>query len=120
MRVVHRLSSGRAGFDLCPVHLTFFVDKVGLGDSFLLSLSLHMFSMPVFIFVLSSSEEQAGEVWEPSKRGTIFPKSGATARKFLFKRGTHTSETLTRTIQGVTGGTDQTSGECSLGQTIPI
>ena len=23
-------------------------------------------------------------------------------------------------IQGVTGGTDQTSGECSLGQTIPI
>ena len=25
-----------------------------------------------------------------------------------------------KTIQGVTGGTDQTSGECSLGQTIPI
>ena len=25
-----------------------------------------------------------------------------------------------RDIQGVTGGTDQTSGECSLGQTIPI
>ena len=24
------------------------------------------------------------------------------------------------TIQGVTGGTDQTSGECSLGETIPI
>ena len=24
------------------------------------------------------------------------------------------------TIQGVTGGTDQTSGECLLGQTIPI
>ena len=23
-------------------------------------------------------------------------------------------------VQGVTGGTDQTSGECSLGQTIPI
>jgi len=23
-------------------------------------------------------------------------------------------------IQSVTGGTDQTSGECSLGQTIPI
>ena len=23
-------------------------------------------------------------------------------------------------IQGVTGGTDQTSGECSLGQTVPI
>ena len=23
-------------------------------------------------------------------------------------------------IQGVTGGMDQTSGECSLGQTIPI
>ena len=23
-------------------------------------------------------------------------------------------------IQGVTGGTEQTSGECSLGQTIPI
>ena len=23
-------------------------------------------------------------------------------------------------IQGVTGGTDQSSGECSLGQTIPI
>ena len=26
----------------------------------------------------------------------------------------------TYSIQGVTGGTDQTSGECSLGQTIPI
>ena len=25
-----------------------------------------------------------------------------------------------RSIQGVTGGTDQTSGECSLGQIIPI
>ena len=25
-----------------------------------------------------------------------------------------------RHIQGVTGGMDQTSGECSLGQTIPI
>ena len=25
-----------------------------------------------------------------------------------------------RDIQSVTGGTDQTSGECSLGQTIPI
>ena len=28
--------------------------------------------------------------------------------------------TLLINIQGVTGGTDQTSGECSLGQTIPI
>ena len=27
---------------------------------------------------------------------------------------------LLECIQGVTGGTDQTSGECSLGQTIPI
>ena len=27
---------------------------------------------------------------------------------------------LCKHIQGVTGGTDQTSGECSLGQTIPI
>jgi len=27
---------------------------------------------------------------------------------------------ITPRIQGVTGGTDQTSGECSLGQTIPI
>ena len=27
---------------------------------------------------------------------------------------------ITVTIQGVTGGTDQTSGECSLGHTIPI
>jgi len=26
----------------------------------------------------------------------------------------------TSDIQGVTGGTDQTSGECSLGHTIPI
>ena len=25
-----------------------------------------------------------------------------------------------QTIRGVTGGTDQTSGECSLGHTIPI
>ena len=31
----------------------------------------------------------------------------------------HISDSL-QTIQGVTGGTDQTSGECSLGQTIPI
>ena len=28
--------------------------------------------------------------------------------------------TVTAYIQGVTGGTDQTSGECSLGHTIPI
>ena len=27
---------------------------------------------------------------------------------------------LSRGIQSVTGGTEQTSGECSLGQTIPI
>ena len=27
---------------------------------------------------------------------------------------------IVKSIQGVTGGTDQTSGECSLGQTIPI
>ena len=27
---------------------------------------------------------------------------------------------IMESIQGVTGGTDQTSGECSLGQTIPI
>ena len=27
---------------------------------------------------------------------------------------------LSQCIQGVTGGMDQTSGECSLGQTIPI
>ena len=27
---------------------------------------------------------------------------------------------ITRLIQGVTGETDQTSGECSLGETIPI
>ena len=33
--------------------------------------------------------------------------------------GKCTRETATY-IQGVTGGTDQTSGECSLGQTIPI
>ena len=30
------------------------------------------------------------------------------------------SSYIRRYIQGVTGGTDQTSGECSLGQTIPI
>ena len=30
------------------------------------------------------------------------------------------SEQLMTYIQGVTGGTDQTSGQCSLGQTIPI
>ena len=36
---------------------------------------------------------------------------------------TDTLRTYTHTIvhiQGVTGGTDQTSGECSLGLTIPI
>jgi len=30
------------------------------------------------------------------------------------------SEWCINNIQGVTGETDQTSGECSLGQTIPI
>ena len=30
------------------------------------------------------------------------------------------SPNICKDIQGVTGGTDQTSGECSLGQTIPI
>ena len=29
-------------------------------------------------------------------------------------------ESYLQNIQSVTGGTDQTSGECSLGQTIPI
>jgi len=29
-------------------------------------------------------------------------------------------DAVTPFIQGVTGGTDQTSGECSLGQTISI
>jgi len=33
---------------------------------------------------------------------------------------THTYMCMYVYIQGVTGGTDQTSGECSLGQTIPI
>ena len=33
---------------------------------------------------------------------------------------THTHTHTHTHIQGVTGGTDQTSGECSLGQTIPI
>ena len=34
---------------------------------------------------------------------------------------TSTSQILQiENIQSVTGGTDQTSGECSLGQTIPI
>jgi len=42
------------------------------------------------------------------------------------QNGNNTSETKMwftlswPTIQGVTGGTDQTSGECSLGHTIPI
>ena len=31
-----------------------------------------------------------------------------------------TTAAHTHNLQGVTGGTDQTSGECSLGQTIPI
>ena len=38
---------------------------------------------------------------------------------FYFKVG-HTYIYIYIYIQGVTGGTDQTSGECSLGQTIPI
>ena len=32
----------------------------------------------------------------------------------------HKRTPMLRYIQGVTGGTDQTLGECSLGQTIPI
>ena len=32
----------------------------------------------------------------------------------------HKQSSHNTTIQGVTGGTDQISGECSLGQTIPI
>ena len=31
-----------------------------------------------------------------------------------------TTKITQTSIQGVTGGMDQTSGECSLGQTIPI
>ena len=45
------------------------------------------------------------------------------ARNFNFHNETKTALTLSQAtlhIQGVTGGTDQTSGECSLGQTIPI
>ena len=36
------------------------------------------------------------------------------------KTHTHTHIYIYIYVQGVTGGTDQTSGECSLGQTIPI
>ena len=32
----------------------------------------------------------------------------------------HVLEVISAFIQGVTGETDQTSGACSLGQTIPI
>jgi hypothetical protein len=34
--------------------------------------------------------------------------------------GQETPVSVPSNIQGVTGGTDQTSGECSFGQTIPI
>ena len=34
--------------------------------------------------------------------------------------GQYSSRSVALNIQGVTGGTDQTSAECSLGQTIPI
>ena len=42
-----------------------------------------------------------------------------TSRCILFD-GENISFDASLVIQGVTGGTDQTSGECSLGQTIPI
>ena len=35
-------------------------------------------------------------------------------------RSRETADNTESYIQGVTGGTDQTSGECSLGHTIPI
>ena len=36
------------------------------------------------------------------------------------KYRTYATPGISYSTQGVTGGTDQTSGECSLGQTIPI
>jgi len=40
--------------------------------------------------------------------------------KIVASSENHTEDKLYIYIQGVTGGTDQTSGDCSLGQTIPI
>ena len=36
------------------------------------------------------------------------------------RRKSQSSSLVDTSIQSVTGGTDQTLGECSLGQTIPI
>jgi len=38
----------------------------------------------------------------------------------ILSTGCHLTLEAPKYIQGVTGETDQTSGECSLGQTIPI
>jgi len=40
--------------------------------------------------------------------------------KEIITKSKNKMKTTWNIIQGVTGGTDQTSGECSLGKTIPI
>jgi len=45
-------------------------------------------------------------------------KSKKEGKKAMSTKDTNVTDN--HCIQGVTGGTDQTSGECSLGQTIPI
>jgi hypothetical protein len=71
--------------------LGFLVDKLALGEGFALPLSLHKCPVLFFIFILPLSEGRGGKVWELSKKGMDFPKSGSLLRLSLFKRG-QTSE----------------------------
>ena len=84
---------------------------------FPLSTSSHQSAIMIFIymFVLRGL---MGEAWELSKKQCSFVNLGALDRTVLWLLSF--AQWIMESIQGVTGGTDQTSGECSLGQTIPL
>ena len=67
------------GFNTGPPCVGFVVGKVILGQGFfsqyfgfLLSISFHQCSIPIFIFILLFSEGQAGEALEPSNKALLF------------------------------------------------
>jgi hypothetical protein len=57
----------RPRFDPGPVSVSFVVDKVALGQVFLVSVSFHHCSILIFIYVLLLPEGQTSEAWGPSK-----------------------------------------------------
>ena len=70
--------------------------------------------------LLLPDEKCVGYGHETSVKAQIFSVKNFLGLKRLEAKQAHLFKTHQQTIQGVTGGTDQTSGECSLGQTIPI